>query len=78
MLDAASRASTEDARLRVKRLEPNGERLGELNTETPRPGRDKRRTKRSETGTDLEIEVGLAASMGNGSMEFDYCQGTVL
>ena len=37
----------------------------ELNTET----------QRSETGTDLEVEVGLAASMGNGCMDVDYCQG---
>jgi hypothetical protein len=68
MLDAASRASTKDARLRVKGLELKGERFGELNTET-------QSTQRSETGTDLKIEVGLAASMGNGSADFDYCQG---
>jgi hypothetical protein len=81
-LDAASRASTKDARLRVEGLELNGERFGELNAETLS-------TQRSETGTDLEIEAGLAASpsflpsflrasrmnMGNGSTDFDYCQG---
>ena len=82
MLDAASRASTKDARLRVEGLELNGERFGELNTEMPS-------TQSSETGTDLEMEAGLAASpsflpsflrasrisMGNGSTDFDYCQG---
>jgi hypothetical protein len=36
MLDAASRASTKDARLRVEGLELNGERCGELNTERQR------------------------------------------
>jgi hypothetical protein len=78
MLDPASRASTKDARLRVKGLESNGERFGELNTET-------QSTQRSETGTDLEKEVGLAASpsflrinMGNVSTDLDYCQATVL
>src|ERR1700730_12043561 len=72
MLDAASRASTKDAKLRVEGSELNGERLGEVDTET----------QRSETGTDLEIKVGLAASpsflrinIGNGSTDFDYCQG---
>jgi hypothetical protein len=88
-LDAASRASTKDTRLRVEGLELNGERFRELNAETPRPGRGKRRTQRSEAGTDLGIEVGLAASLsflpsllrasriniGNGSTDFDYCQG---
>jgi hypothetical protein len=68
MLDAASRASTKDARLRVEGSELSGERFVELNTET-------QSTQRSETGTDLEIEVGLAASMGDGSTDFDYCQG---
>jgi hypothetical protein len=68
MLDAASRASTKDARLRVEGLELNGERFGELNTET-------QSTQRSETGTDLEVKVGLAATMGDGSTELNYCQG---
>jgi hypothetical protein len=71
MLDAASRESTKNARLRVEGLELNGERFGELNTET-------QSTQRSETGTDLEREVGLAASIGNGSTDFYYCQGIVL
>jgi hypothetical protein len=79
MFDAASRASTKDTRLRVEGSGLNGERFGELNTERPRPARGKLRTQRSETGTDLEIgagrEVGLAASIGNGSTDFDYCQG---
>jgi hypothetical protein len=57
--------------LRARSLKLNGERFGELNTET-------RSTQRSETGTDLETEAGLAASMEDGSMDFDYCQGTVL
>jgi hypothetical protein len=79
MLDAASRASTKDASLRVEGVELIGERFGELDAET----------QRSETGTDLEIEAGLAASpsflpsflrasrinTGNGSTDFDYCQG---
>jgi hypothetical protein len=74
MLDAASRASTKDARLRVEGLDLNGG-SAELNAET----------QRSEAETDLEIEAGLAASpsflrasrisMGNGSTDFDYCQG---
>jgi hypothetical protein len=34
MLDAASRASTNDIRLTVERLELNGERFGELSTES--------------------------------------------
>ncbi len=75
MLDAASSASTKDTRLRVEGSGLNEERFGELNTET-------QSSQRSETGTELEIEVGLAASpsslrmnMGNGSMDFDYCQG---
>jgi len=78
-------STTLPSRLRVNRarsLKLNGERFGELNAET-------QSTQRSETGTDLEIEVGLAASpsflpsflrasrtsMGNGSTDFDYCQG---
>jgi hypothetical protein len=55
MLDAASRASTKDTRLRVEELEWNGERFRELNAEIES-------TQRSATGRDLEIEVGLAAS----------------
>jgi hypothetical protein len=67
-LDAASRASTKEARLRVEGSELNGEGFGELNTET-------QSTQRLETGTGLEMEAGMAASMGNGSMDCDYCQG---
>jgi hypothetical protein len=62
MLDAASRAST----------------FGELNTETPRPGRGKRRAQRSEMGTDSEVRAGgrarLAAIMGNDSTKVTDCQ----
>lgn len=57
---------------RARSLELKGKRSGELNTET-------QRTRRSETGTDLERGaervVGLAASIGNGSTGFYYCQG---
>jgi len=67
-LDGASTASTKDTRLRVEGSELNGERFGELNTET-------QSRQSSETGKDLEMEVGLAAGMENGSMDFDYCQG---
>jgi len=64
-------STTLPSRLRVNRarsLKLNGERSGELNAET-------QSTQRSETGTDLEIEAGLAATMWNGSTDFDYCQG---
>jgi hypothetical protein len=54
--------------LRARSLKLSGERFGELNAET-------QSTQRSETGTGLEIEVGLAGTMGNGSTDFDYCQG---
>ncbi len=64
-------STTLPSRLRVNRarsLKWNGERFGELNAET-------QSTQRSETGTGLEIEAGLAANIGNGSTDFDYCQG---
>jgi hypothetical protein len=57
-----------ETHLKVGSLKLEGERFGELNAET-------QSTQRSETGTGLEIEVELAASMGNGSTDVDYCQG---
>jgi hypothetical protein len=56
-----------ERKLTVDSLKSKGKER-ELNTET-------QSAQRSETGTDLETEAGLAASMGNGSMDLDYCQG---
>src|SRR5271155_2107774 len=64
-LDAASTASTfADGGFEVVPSLKSKGKEGELNAETPRPGRGKRRT-----------QSGGRASMGNCSMEVDYCQG---
>ena len=69
-----------EKQLKVEISKLNGERFGNLNTET-------QSTQRSERWTDLGMEVGLASSpsflpsllrasrmnMENGSTDFDYC-----
>jgi hypothetical protein len=57
-----------EKQLKVEGLKLKGEGSGKLNTKT-------QSTQRSEMGMDLETEAGLAASMGDGSADFDYCQG---